>query len=98
MSAQSQHKAKYSQNRKNYLNIYFGAEVGKKLPNNSQNHPRSVNRTSVILHFRILQRLPEPNLPKIIPGRLYVGVLLYYLIYCRTDKSPVGNFGGVDCT
>ena len=52
---------------------------------------------SAILPFCTPQRLAKPKKwPKIIRGRPYVGII-YCLINCRNNESPVGNFGAEDC-
>ena len=51
----------------------FGPTSVKNCIDNSQNHLRSVNWESVILHFNILHRLQVQKFPKMIRGRLNVG-------------------------
>ena len=62
--------------------------------NNSQNHFWSVNRTSVILTFIYYKDTRSQKLYKTNSGTS----VIYYLINCRNNKSPVGILGGADCT
>ena len=67
--------------------ITFGPKSEKDYLNKSQNHFRSVNRASVVWRFHILQRHSKLKLPKIIPGRLYVGNLLPELGLTRIEHK-----------
>ena len=56
--------------------ILFRPKSVNNCLNNSPNHFRSVNWTSVVLHCQVRQTLCKPEIPKVFSGRVEVGNLL----------------------
>ena len=84
--------AGYNQLRQNYLNKHFQAKVGKELP---KQFPEPLLVGKLNLGNFAFSKNCKQSASQMLPGRVKGGNLLPDLLL--NHKSPVGNFGGVDC-